>query len=165
MTGPGRYTGWYRAPSGDDPGLAFPPQNTSHGHAPIFGELEAGWDHVTHVFTSHVPRHHARTQTTAAVPATVGTTTREEPMSLATDLHSLASRLETLGEEFVTKAEAVAANPATAEALTVLHQLTGLSVPADVISLALGGLKALVQGWGPAPEAAPPAQPEPAPAQ
>lgn len=155
MTGPGRYTGWHRAPSGDDPGLAFPPQSTSHGHAPIFGELEAGWDHITHVFTSHVPRH--QSQATAAIPATVDTTTREEPMSLATDLHNLANRLEPLGEEFVTKAEAVAANPATAEALTVLHQLTGLSVPADVISLALGGLKALVQGWGPAPQPADPA--------
>ena len=89
---------------------------------------------------------------TAAAPA--ARTMEEVIMSLSADMHALAARLETIGEETVTKLEAVAANPATAEVFAVLHQLTGLSIDPATITGVANGLKTLVQIYTPDPQPA-----------
>jgi hypothetical protein len=118
----------------------------------IFGELARDWDSIEHAVTSHL--HHASAPP-AATTATIEPATQEEPVSLADDLRGFASHLDVIGEEAVTKAEAVLANPATAEGFDILHALTGLNVPAAAVSSALGGLKGILA-------MAAPAQPAPA---
>lgn len=100
----------------------------------------------------------------ASQPVNLRTTApKESTMSLSADLKAFAGRLDTLGEEAVTKLEAVAANPATAEVFDVLHTLTGLGLDPSIISGVASGLKTLVSIYTPDPaqQAAPPAAPAP----
>lgn len=68
-------------------------------------------------------------------------------MSLFTEakdaLHTGLAKLEALDETVAAKAEAVAANPETAQVLDVLHELTGLNVPSGLVSLVASGLTEL----------------------
>ena len=142
----------------------------------IFGELARDWDSAEHAIAGWFGH---GTQATAAVTATVETTATEgDPVSLADDLHNLATRLENLGEEAVTKAEqlgtegitkaqAILASPAAAEGFTLLHTLTGINVDPAIVTQALGGLRAIVQAYAPAQAgqaaaAQPPAEQAPA---
>lgn len=126
----------------------------------IFGELERDLGYLIH--PDEWGRHGTRemapiidalitpSQAPAAMPVNLGTTPQqEEDMSLSADMHALATRLEAVGEEAVTKLEAVAANPATADVFTVLHQLTGLPIDPATISEVATGLSTLVKIYAP----------------
>ena len=102
---------------------------------------------------------HGQSQAPADQPVTVRAASAAQPqeetiMSLSADMHALAARLETIGEEAVTKLEAVAANPATAEVFGVLHQLTGLNLDPNTIREVATGLKTLVNIYTPDPQPA-----------
>lgn len=93
---------------------------------------------------------------TAAAPAA---RTEENPVSLSEDLKAIVTRLDTLGEETVTKAEAIAANPETADVFTDLASLATMAgIPAGVIGQVGAGIKALA-GLYAEPQPAAPAAP------
>lgn len=135
---------------------------------------------LAHIFTRHHGVHpfDAPFATRGGIPAaaspapapqpvnlrtTAPTAPKENTMSLSADLKAFAGRLDTIGEEAVTKLEAVAANPATAEVFDVLHTLTGLGLDPSIISGVAAGLKTLVSIY--APDPAQQAAPAPAPQQ
>lgn len=93
-------------------------------------------------------------QAPAAEP--VITETPEEPVSLASDLKTIASRLETLGEETVTKLETVAATPEGQLAFGALHAIVAAEDPALLATMTTI-IGALVPKQGAAPAAASPA--------
>lgn len=68
-------------------------------------------------------------------------------MSLSADLKAFADRLDTLGEEAVTKTEAIVASPVGTTALTLVHDVVGLNIDPKIIESALGGLQALLQAY------------------
>ena len=125
--------------------------------AEIIHDLEQA-RHIVASGIEHLVPHHAQSQAPAPQPVNLQTATPEgETMSLSTDLKAFADRLDTLGEEAVTKLEAVAANPATAEVFSTLHVLTGLNLDPAIITGVASGLKTLVQIYQPEPVAAAPA--------
>ena len=125
----------------------------------ILDNLEAEWDHDRHAVGDWF---HRRRQTSAGTPAaavTIETATQEEPVSLSTDLHNLAARLENFDEDALAKLEAVKASPKTAAAFDVIASLTHVD-PGPVFD----GLLAAMQALAPQPAAAPaetPQQPVP----
>lgn len=128
---------------------------------PAIGEwLEQHWNAAEHAVAEHLP-HHAASQTPAQEPVNLESPATEGTlMSLSADLHAFATRLETIGEEAVTKLEAVSANPATAEVFDVLHKITGLGLDPAIIGGVASGLKTLLAIYTPDPAPAAPVQPQ-----
>jgi hypothetical protein len=108
-------------------------------------ELHAAESHAAALFRPAHP-------STSAATATATPTKRENLMSLADELHSIATRLEKLDDETLSKLEVIQASPVTTEAFDALASLGGID-PSPVLTAVIGALKAL---------AAPPAEPAPA---
>lgn len=123
----------------------------ARGGNPIHDALEDGWDHLAHVFASHVPHHMHASPATAVIPATVETLPpKGTPVQLATDLHTIASKLEPLAEDTLDKVSALVGSPVGAAGFDMLHQLVHLNIDPAVVQKALGGLEALLQAYAPA---------------
>lgn len=112
----------------------------------------AGW------IGQHLPHHHTSTAHAAAAVTIANSATQGEPVSLSTDLHKIAARLETIGEDAVGALERVQANPETAKIFEAIDELTGLNASPDVISIATAGLDELLTRLK-ASQAAPAQQP------
>lgn len=97
--------------------------------------LSAEWRHLRHPRASAA---HAAAAVTIK-PATTGGT-----VSLATDLHAVATRLENIGEEGVRIAEAVTANPEAQAIAADLAHLAGLSLPPGTLAQAGAAFKAIL---------------------
>lgn len=69
--------------------------------------------------------------------------TEEHTMDIAAKLHEIIIEVETIGEELLTDAKAVAANPATAPAIKWLSTLAGLNIDPTIITKGLGAIEAL----------------------
>lgn len=125
--------------------------------------VEQIFERLAAEFREHTPHHHGTSQAPAPQPvnltaAAPAAQTEEKTVSLSEDLTALATRLDTLGEEAVTKAEQVAANPETADVFTDLAALATITgIPAGVIGQVGAGIKALASLYTEQPAA--PAQP------
>lgn len=87
-------------------------------------------------FDAHL--HHHETTAATAAATTKGTT-----VSLLDKLHEITTEVETIGEELLTDAKAVAANPATAPAIKWLSTLAGLNIDPTIIAKGIGAIEAL----------------------
>ena len=65
-------------------------------------------------------------------------------MSFSQDLHNIAAKLETIGDDGVEVLTRVKANPETATVLGLLDELTGLNVAPGLIDIVSSGLGELV---------------------
>lgn len=107
-------------------------------------KLEAEWD-AAKAELARITGHHPTSAAQAAAAVTINQGTPGGPVSLSSDLHAVAARLEAIGEEAVSGLEAVTANPETAKVFTALRDLTGLNISPGLISLVAAGLDELVQ--------------------
>lgn len=152
------------------------------GGSPIGDELVRDWFGVRdkirsaeHAIAEHLPHHDrgehpypdASTET-PATPATIGTTTQEEPVinlaELENDAKALAAKFENVDHEAIAKLASIEANPEAMEVFDSLAAVAGVpGLPAGVLSTAGGVLKALGalgQPQAPAETPAPAADPQ-----
>ena len=109
--------------------------------------IEADAAHALGWLENHTPGHHHTS--TAPAAANINTSTPGEHMSLSADLHALATRLDAIGDDAITKAEAVTANPEANDIFTDIAHLAGLNVSPGLLGILGAGLKSLLAQFQP----------------
>lgn len=105
------------------------------------GDIEAEARAAVDWFDGLVHHHETSAAQAAATAPTAAPT--EEQMDIAAKLHEIITEVETIGEELLTDAKTVAANPATAPAIKWLSTLAGLNIDPTIITKGLGAIEAL----------------------